>query len=378
MTGDTYFPLIGGAEVHIYELRKRLIAAGDRVDLMVTVPAEAEEDDQYPTYRFGWSLFKAPWLLYKMFKLSKKADLYHSHNPYKLAMLLGFVAFVRRKPFIITLHGLGLLDNPNTPWYYSLLHRFYRRASLFWATKIISTSEDLAQFCYKYVPKKRIIVIPNGLDTKYFDSDSVLPTTDTRFNDTYPLLLTVRRLVPKNGIHYAISALPWILKKYPNAKLALIGDGRMRTALEARAKKLGVYESCIFLGSLKNSQVPQIAVRADVVLFPSTAESTSIACGEMLSLKKNVVSSRVGGLIELIGKNQERGWLVSLVPWESCNYDAPLELPEEKYILLANAIINALESPESQNKRQMARIFAVDNLDWDVIAKRTSEIYKSL
>ncbi|MBU2613211.1 glycosyltransferase [Patescibacteria group bacterium] len=377
MTCDTYLPDIGGAEIHVFELQKRLREMGHSVTLFVTNPKPSTEDERYPVIREQWSLSRTPRLLRRIWIASKDAEIYHSHYCHKLAMLTGVVARVRRKPFFITLHGLGILDHPGTPWIYDKAHRFYRWTSLHLATGIISTSEDLAMVCRRYLPDERIHVIPNGLDTSAFDPSRIVPSADPRFSDASPLILTVRRLVPKNGIHYAVSAMPHLLRRYPKAKLVMVGDGRMREAIQERARRLGVEHACVFLGSVPNREIAPIAMRADVVLFPSTAESTSIACAEMMSLGKRIVASRVGGLIELLGTDEERGWLMKLVPWESCDYDAPDELPEDRYRALADRVMDAYTSSEGTRKTDAARRYAMEELDWSVIVRKTLETYRS-
>ena len=64
---------------------------------------------------------------------------------------------------------------------------------------------------------------------------------------------------------------------------------------------------------------------------------------------RKIVASRVGGLIELLGNDEERGWLVKIVPWESCDYDAP-ELDEEAYARLADRIADALADPHGDGR----------------------------
>ncbi len=371
MTSDTYLPSIGGAEVHVYELQTRLRAAGHHVTLFVADPRPHEEDGE-GVHRDWWRLHRAPALWWKMWKLSKGADVYHSHYSYRLAVLNGMTARLRRKPFIVTLHGLGVLDHPNTPFIFDMMERFYRRASLALATQVISTSQDLADVAARFTSKKKILVIPNGLDTSAFRPQGVEKVLQVTGG---PLILTVRRLVPKNGIHYAISAMPYVLRAFPDAKLVMVGDGRMREELEDRAQRLGVSHACMFMGTRPNQEIPKIAMQSDAVLFPSTAESTSIACAEMMSLEKPIIASRVGGLIELLGSESERGWLVRLVDWESCNYDAPMELPEDRYVEFAETIVRVLKDPLSSQKCRVARKYAVENLDWGVIVRKTMGVY---
>ncbi|MBP6945052.1 glycosyltransferase family 4 protein [Patescibacteria group bacterium] len=376
MSGDTYLPLVGGAEVHVFELQKRLRALGHAVTLLVTDPRIAEEDKMFPVLRAAWSLKRVPQLFVTVWRASRTAEVFHVHNCYRLGVVVGFVARLRRKPCVVTLHGLGLLDIPDNSWFYTRVHHLYRTLSLLFATEIISTSEDLAEVCRRY-SSRPLVVIPNGLDTLAFHPTKVAETQEARFADAEPMILTVRRLVPKNGIHYLISALPFILKQFPHAKLVMIGDGRMRENLEARAKHLGVYDACLFLGALPNAQVPPLAKRADVVVFPSTAESTSIACAEMMAMGKKIVASRVGGLIELLGKNEERGWLMKLVPWESCDYAAPDELPLDRYEALAARVCEALRDQDPA-RCERAQHYACEQLDWHVVVAKTLAVYERL
>lgn len=378
MTSDTYLPDIGGAEVHVFELRKKMALLGVTTTLLVSQPRPDEEDKIWPVIRTFWRWYRIPQIFWLIFWHSRQSDIYHSHYSYKLAMVTGLVSRLRGKPFLITQHGMGLLDQPGATLIYRFAHRFYRWSSMKLATHILSTSEDLARFCLAFVSSDSITTIPNGIDTQRFHPERIEASTDSRLDGASPLLLTVRRLVPKNGIHFLISALPSIRRALPGARLVMIGDGRFREVIEKRAQQLGVSDICLFLGTVPNSLVPSIAIRADVVIFPSTAESTSIACAEMMSLGKKIVASRVGGLIELLGSNQGRGSLVSLVDWEHCNYDAPIEVPPERVEALAQAIILAYTDPKAEEKAREARRYALERLDWGVVAQKTIDVYQRM
>ncbi|MCI0478927.1 glycosyltransferase family 4 protein [Candidatus Uhrbacteria bacterium] len=373
MTSDTYLPKVGGAEIHVKELRKRLIALGHDVRLL-TNETERDISDDVVTFRVPWRLRGVVSLFLRVWRLSKGCDVFHSHYSYRLAMVTGLVARSRRRPFFVTLHGMGVLDHPGTPWVYAKAHALYRWMSLHLATKVISTSRDLEEACRKHVRTDRVHdrywnlveVIPNGVDTSAFDPARVEP--DARVKGD-PAILTVRRLVPKNGIHYAIAAMPLILKRHPKAVLNIVGDGRMAHLLKHAANRHGVREECVFHGDVPNADVPGFLKAADVVLFPSTAESTSIACIEAMAMGKRIVASDVGGLPELLeGGN---GTLVRLVPWTSCSYGAPDALPEDRYVALADAVDEALRLDTGSAARKASAAY-----DWDAIAARTEKLYR--
>lgn len=379
MLSDTYLPDIGGGEVHVFEISKRLAACGHNVRLLVTNPKTDVSDSMNSVHviRLGSQLKDVPAVSRAVWRELAWCDVVHAHYSYRLAAIAGVLIQLRKRPMAIVIHGLGTLPQADVSWLFGTLMKLYRWISHKAATRVISTSEDLASICYKLVPRERVTIIMNGLDTSAFSLDTWKGHATPRDGD--PVILTVRRLVPKNGIHYMISALPYVMEACPKAMLWMVGDGRMRGALEERARQLGVAGHCRFIGRLANEDVPRFAASADVVVFPSTAESTSIACAEMMAMGKAIVASRVGGLIELLGLHEERGRLVKLVDWEASNYDAPNELSEEAYRRLADAVISAIRDHElSMKKIIAAKAFAFSELDWDVIARKTEDVLKKL
>ena len=189
------------------------------------------------------------------------------------------------------------------------------------------------------------------------------------------MVVTVRRLVPKTGIHYLVEAMPELIKLVPNVIFIMVGTGRMEDYIRKRIRELKLSDYIKMVGEVDNDKVPQYMQLADVVVFPSTAESSSIACAEAMALGKAVVASRVGGLIELIGKKEERGRLVTLVPWESSDYNAPIRLAADRYTALARIIADSLIEGDTERKNK-ALLYAQTELDWSVIAKKTVAVYE--
>ena len=372
MTCETYLPRIGGAEIHVKNLLERLWGDGHETILITNEIGEFTPN----VIRIPWSKKNLSKLIREVWVLSRGVDVIHSHYCHRLALISGMVGLVRRKPVIVTLHGMGILDHPSASALGRLSHSFYRYWSLQLATKIISTSEDLAVVADKYISRKKVVVIMNGYDSKIFTPEesnvsSVAPTLVGK-----KIIMTVRRLVPKNGIQYLVEAAPKIIQKDPSAHFLLIGDGPLRGKLEMRVKELNVQNNVTFLGRIANDKVVEYLRVADVVVFPSTAESSSIACAEAMGMNKIVVASRVGGLVELLGKKEERGYLVDLVPWQGSNYDAPEYLPDSSYENLASTILRAISDLEtSSQKKSHALEYATNNLSWGAIYKATKLVY---
>lgn len=380
ITSDTYLPLTGGAEIHVSNLIKNLKAKGHQVFLLTNTLGDSSEI-------YSKDILRIPWqrnyftILKAIFKATKSIDIIHSHYCYRLAFFAGLMAKFRRKPFFVTLHGLGILNHPGTVWYYQAMHSLYRYVSLKLADKVISTSQDLAGFAYKYISPKKVIIISNGVDFRLFsqerDSEEI-ENLRKKYQDK-KIILSVRRLNPKNGIQYLIETMPYILSQDKNIKYLIIGQGRLEKQIRKRITELNLNNYVEMLGEIPNEKIYQYMTIANVVVFPSTAESTSIACLEAMACAKPIVASKVGGLIELLGENNERGILIKLFDWGKSSYDAPPidQVSKEKYQLLARVILKVLEDEKlAQEISSKAQKYVKENHDWEIITDKIIDVYK--
>lgn len=373
MTSETYLPRHGGAEIHVKNLIDRLSQSGHNIVLFTNEVSNGKETNDF-VIRLGWSKRSLIKILKILWRKSENADIIHSHYSHRLAAMSAIIGRIRKVPVIVTLHGMGILDHPDTPFIYQIAHSTYRYLSLKLSTHVISTSEDLAKVAYKYISKRKVSIISNGFDEKVFHKDiKISEELLTKYKDN-KIILTVRRLVPKNGIHYLVEAMPYIIKKIPNVKSVMIGDGAMREYIKKRINELGIKDHIDIVGELPNEKIPEYLKMSDVVVFPSTAESSSIACAEAMAVGCPVVASRVGGLVELIGSNEERGRLVKLVDWEESNYYAPLDIDSRRYERLATVVIDSIFS--KSNKQVINALnYAEKNLNWGDVSKKTVEVY---
>jgi glycosyltransferase involved in cell wall biosynthesis len=103
------------------------------------------------------------------------------------------------------------------------------------------------------------------------------------------------------GPDVAIAALARCRARGVFAHLTLIGDGRERPALEARARRLGVAPWVTFTGQLPaGGPVREAMDRADVFVLPSRTEGTPRAMLEAMARGVACVGAAVGGIPELL------------------------------------------------------------------------------
>lgn len=372
MVSDTYMPSLGGAEYHVISMLREMRERGEEVTFFTTEEGVHSEDDSLCVYRKKYAgIASILPIAAVLWRLSADVEIVHAHYSYRLAFIAGFIARLRRKPFVITQHGLGLLPQVGASFFLDIVFRTWRYWSMRWSKTIISTSQDLSIDICSLGFSKKIVHIPNGYDEKYF---APLPTAiGTR------RVLAVRRHVPKNGIQYLIASFPAVLETFPNARLLLVGDGRLHTQLRALTEKLNIQKAVDFLGSMPHEKLLPLYETAEVVVIPSTAESTSLVCIEAMAMARSIVASKVGGLIELLGENI-RGYLVPITDSEHCDYHAPFTIEPQKIARLSDAIIHVFSHPEEAvNKAKSASEYAKKHYTWSVIADRTlSEVYYPL
>lgn len=369
MTSDTYLPRLGGGEYHVFYLARELRKMGHDVSLIVTESGLWSEDSTHSVIRKKYTGYLSIFSIFLLlWRSSRSVDLIHSHYSYRLAWVAATVAYLRNIPFVVTQHGLGLLPQPGATIIQRYIFRMWRWWSMYVSRVIISTSEDLSLDIRALGFGSKIIHITNGYDDAIFQSLALQAKNP-------PTLLAVRRFTPKNGIQYLIAALPAILSRFPDARCDLIGDGPMKPELQKLAESLHVEKHIRFLGSLGHEKIVECYRDADVVVIPSTAESTSLSCIEAMAQQRIIVASRVGGLIELLGKNEERGFLVRITDDEHCNYEAPFTIGADRIKNLSNGIINALEDHNlAQVKAFAAAVYVKERYTWSMIADQTVHI----
>jgi glycosyltransferase involved in cell wall biosynthesis len=174
----------------------------------------------------------------------------------------------------------------------------------------------------------RIVVILNGISPVSVETVGRLEVrkeAGVGADDLF--LLSVGRLVYQKAHEVLVAAMPAVLKKFPNAKAGICGDGVLRPDLEAQIQSLGLSDSVKLLGKWDN--VAKFLASADVFVLPSRWEGLPIALLEAMSAGLPVVATNVEGVDEVILEG-ENGLLV----------------PVENTDALADAILQLLADPQ--------------------------------
>ena len=149
------------------------------------------------------------------------------------------------------------------------------------------------------VKAERISVIQNGITPVPFEGGSRLEVrTAAGIGPDDLFLLSVGRLVDAKAHDILVSAMPTVLKEFPNAKVGICGDGVLRSNLEAQIKSLGLVDSVKLLGEQNN--VAKFLSSADVFVLPSRSEGLPMALLEAMSIGLPVIATKLEGLNEVV------------------------------------------------------------------------------
>ena len=252
-----------------------------------------------------------------------KPDVVHTHG-LKSGLLGRIAAHISGVPCIIhTFHGHHFHSYFNKFISYCLI--FSERILAKITTKIIAISNGQAEELatkYKIAPRKKIAVIPLGIDEKLFTADGA--NKRHLFRDKYHIapqdvaVGIIGRIVPIKNYSLFVKIVAGILLKIPhNVKFFVIGDGADKVIVQEEFNKLGIgwhddgdFESpapVIF-----TSWLPEVA-RAlhgmDIIMLTSHNEGTPMSLIEAQFCNKPVVATDVGGVRDTF-LDGETGFLV--------------------------------------------------------------------
>ncbi len=180
---------------------------------------------------------------------------------------------------------------------------------------------------YSIPPSKYTFILPNIVSSLFLSSEPKFATG----LDKAPILLSVSRLAthdrPK-GIDFVLQSLPLVIKRFPNLRYIIVGDGVDRIRLEALAHDLKLSENVEFCGSVPDKTLYDTYHSCSIFVLPSVKEGFGIVYLEAMACGKPVVAANATAVPEVV-IDRETGMLVE--------YGNVKEL--------ANTLITLLENP---------------------------------
>lgn len=306
---DIRDPDAGGAEVHLYEILRRMVARGHRVTWFSCKFKGATGFDSYDgidVVRKG-SWFNANYVIpraVKAFLQRERADLV-IEDINKIPFYMPLHVDVPVLAVIPHLFGTTVFRETNPlfalyvyAWELAI-PRVYRHCRF--AVISPSTKDDLAR---RGVPEENIDVVLCGLDHRRYRLIDGL----TRFDA--PTVVHFGRVRKYKSIDTVIRAFVRIREQLPDAKLIVIGDGPELKNLMRLAGRLGLGDAVEFKGRMDTGKMVELLNQSHLFMNASPKEGWGLtvveanACGvpvvgsDRPGLKDSILPGETGFLVE--------------------------------------------------------------------------------
>lgn len=352
-----YFPFVGGAEVALREVVKRLKNSYkfEIVTARMKCLRSVEYIDGIKVRRIGIGIQFIDKLLF--IPLGILYGLFHRHDivfgllENQSALISRAVSNIKGSKCIINLQSGDTEDymRKKLGIFYFLYSWVYGRK----ATYVVLSKYLKDRALNHGVPEKNIVVIPNGVDLASFSCKSI-KRTEKKKN-----IVTASRLVLKNAVDDIIKAFAIVNKKIPDSKLTVCGTGEDDSKLRNLAVDLKIADKVDFVGLVSHNELPKILCNSDVFVRPSISEGFGNSFIEALACGVPIVGTEVGGIPD---------FLVDGKTGLFCKVRNPEDLADKIFILLKD---KKLSDRIVKNGQLMIR----KKYEWDIIARQFKEVF---
>ena len=299
----------GGSGIVASELGLALAERGHQLhfvshSLPFRVPHGQENTSFHEVDVTSYPLFKYPpytlALATKLLDIHRRQalDLVHVHYaiPHAISawLFLQMLEAEDRPRVITTLHGTDITLVGLDPSFFEITRFSLDRSDAVTAVSDYLAEETRSQF----QPRGPVDVIPNFIDSELFRPDLRDECLRSRFVPPGGLLLGhLSNFRPVKRVLDVIRAFD-ILHRSLSVHLLMIGEGVDLEPARNLVEELGLSQHVTFLGAVLD--VARYLAQLDLFMLPSEYESFGLAALEAMSCGVPVVTSRAGGLPEVV------------------------------------------------------------------------------
>ena len=275
--------------------------------------------------------------------LRKQNVIVHNHS-YVFSLACEYFKYKYNIPIVSTLHHK--IWNTKKDINVSLLYSFFHISDrcIFVSKWLKNTLEEITD---KYVNKS--LVIHNGVKLEPLKNDNIIYKNKLK-------ICCVGSLIKRKGIDILIRSIAMSVHK-DNMELTIIGKGNEYEALKILSNDYNINVN--FMGYLEHKKTLEIMRNCNVVVMPSREETFSLVALEAMKEGRCLITSNLGGFIELIN-NGVNGFL----------FKSEMELSS-----LLDKIL--LDSKLLREISQNAYVTALD-YSWDNMAIEVYKVYEDV
>ncbi|CAH0485756.1 unnamed protein product [Peronospora farinosa] len=379
MCCDFFFPRLGGVEMHMWSLSQCLLRRDHKVIILThAVPGSRKNSSEPVTRRSGvrymtnglkvyylpvipmvdnvtYPTFVNHLALFRAICVRENVQIIHGHQATSTFMhecLLQAKALDLDIKTVYTDHSLfGFADAASV--HLNKVMKF-SMSTVDAAIGVSHTCRENLVLRASLCPDK-VSTIPNAVDATKF----IPPIAAIRKSNDPITVVIISRLVYRKGIDLVARAIPLVCAQDSRVEFLIGGDGSKRLLLEEMREKYRLHDRVTLYGAVPHAQVRDVLCQGHIFLNSSLTESFCIAILEAAACGLFVVSTRVGGVPEVL-------------PPDMVQFATDIT-PEA----LAEAVLAAVPRLADVDRLKFHdRVAKMYN--WDAVAVQTEKIYEKV
>jgi glycosyltransferase involved in cell wall biosynthesis len=315
-------------------------------------------DIDYVEIRERHSFDPSIWGRLRQLVRDRRIDIVHAHD-YKTILLTLLLGYREGVIPLGTAHGwTGPM--PRERYLYYPASKWLLR----WFPRVIAVSTELKDdLGWRGASRDKVVVILNAIDGAAFRRTPEKRLAIRRalsYEGEEFVIGAVGRLELQKRFDLLIEAFASLSRTYPQLRLAIAGDGTLRTELTAMASRFGVQDRCRFLGHRQD--IADLHHAFDLYVQSSDYEGTSNSVLEAMAMETPMVATDVGGTRELAFPDEHA-----------------LIVPRRDVPALERAIRATVDDPASARLRAAAARRRIETeLSFENRTRRVEAVYEDL
>ena len=305
LVSDWFHPRVGGIELHIHDLARRLTAAGHDTVVVTPTPGASNVDgvrvrrvDAPRMPRFGFLCTAAGVRAIGDALRDEAPDAAHCHVSIVSPAAFAGAAHAQRNdvPTVVTFHSIV----PQTRALARAARMLLGAAG--WRARYTAVSERVAGDVRPFAGEMPVTVLPNGVDDAFWRVEPT-PHASEQLE-----LITVMRLNAKKRPLALVRIVALALERLPRdarIRLRIVGDGPLAPALARAVRRAGLERVIELCGTRTRAEIRALFAESDLFILPTVRESFGLAALEARCAGLPVVAMAASGVAEIIHHARE-------------------------------------------------------------------------
>ncbi len=374
MFTNTYLPHVGGVARSVDSFATDLRARGHQVLVVAPTYPEADGSDDPPDevlrvpaiQNFNGSDFSVsiptPFIIDERLDVFEP-DVIHSHHPFLLGDAAMRAARHRRLPLIFTHHTLYERYTHYVSSDSDAMKRFAIRLSTEYANlcaRVVAPSESVARLLEKRGVDQPMVVIPTGVDTRFFaGGDGKRFRKANNIPAGASLIGHLGRLAQEKNLDYLAEAVAQAMEKDEGAWFLVVGAGPSEEGIRRKFEDRGLDGRLALAGKRTGEDLADAYAAMDLFVFSSLSETQGMVLTEAMAAGRPVIALDASGAREVV-EDGVNGRLL------------PRDAPAEDFAL---AINHFFQTPEAADAWRAASVRTAADFSRSACADRLERTY---